>query len=91
MSNQVRLTIAFVALGIEVLLVLLLNVTGGLTARRRGRSFSFIPIVFGLVGALGGIMAPWPWPALLVPIALVADFTIPLLLYTLVRYPAMWK
>jgi hypothetical protein len=68
-------SVAALVLGGLAVLVAILQIGGAISARRHGRSYSFVPFLGALLGAGGCLIAPWRHSAYAIPIFLVLDPT----------------
>jgi predicted MFS family arabinose efflux permease len=74
-------SIALAALGSVVILG---NLVGGVRAKRARRNFSAVPFVAAGLLSLALVVCPEPHSTVLLPLALVIDFTVPMALYAAV-------
>jgi hypothetical protein len=78
-----RILLAGIFAGVAALIVVG-NLAGGITALRHSRNYSSIPFAAGLLGVVACLTAYGIWPSWSIAIPLVADYTIPCFLFTLV-------
>lgn len=71
-------------LGSVSLLIIIGNPIAAYSAMRRGGSYSFVPFLGGVSGFIACWLCPWTAARYFSWIPLLADITIPLLLYSLV-------
>ena len=63
-------------LGGLALLVAILQVAGLMAARRKGRSYSFVPFLGAILGVSACLIAPWRMSVYAIPVFLVLDPTL---------------
>jgi hypothetical protein len=68
-------SVAALILGGLAVLVAILQLGGAISARRKGRSYSFVPFLGALLGVGGCLVAPWRHSAYAIPIFFVLDPT----------------
>jgi hypothetical protein len=78
-------SVAALVIGGLAVLVTILQIGGAISARRKGRSYSFVPILGALLGAGGCIIAPWRHSAYAIPIFLILDPTPAMFVFLAVR------
>jgi hypothetical protein len=71
---MLRTVVALVFAGLAVL-VAILQVGGLISARRRHRNYSLVPLIGAILGVAACLIAPWKHTAYAIPIFLLLDPT----------------
>jgi hypothetical protein len=70
--------------GIPATYIIIANPIAGIVAARRGKSFSFVPILGGMLGFIACLTCPIAWVRWFAWVPLLHDFSIPALMYSIV-------